>query len=95
MTSVVRVWCGFALLLLAGPAWADARLRGRVVRNHVHGEPMEGVAVGATGANPTWSLSDGTFELGFPSQNPDVYRPDLAKTPWCSTSAASPPVRPH
>jgi hypothetical protein len=63
-------WCAAALLLLATPAWADAALRGVVVRDHEHGAPMAGVELTAPGANPFTTGNDGQFLLAFPHGHP-------------------------
>src|SRR5215468_7812406 len=64
------VWCAAALLLLAAPAWADATLRGVVVRDREHGAPMAGVELTAPGANPVTTGNDGQFVLAFPKAHP-------------------------
>ena len=63
-------WCAAALLLLAAPAWADATLRGVVVRDRERGAPMAGVAETAPGANPITTGDDGQFVLAFPQGHP-------------------------
>jgi hypothetical protein len=65
------------LLVLAAPAWADATLRGVVVRDREHGAPIAGVELTAPGANPFTTGNDGQFLLTFPRGHP-----------WCSTTVA-------
>src|ERR1041384_5998523 len=63
-------WCVAVVLLLATPVWADATLRGVVVRDREHGAPMTGVEVTASGANPVTTGNDGQFVLTFPQGHP-------------------------
>ena len=69
--------CVAALLLLSAPAWADATLRGVVVRDREHGRPMAGVELTAPGANPVTTGNDGQFVLvflqGHPGQDVTVH----------------------
>src|ERR1044071_6148649 len=62
--------CAVALLLLTAPAWADATLRGVVVRDREHGPPMAGVELTAAGANPVTTGNDGQVVLAFPQGHP-------------------------
>jgi hypothetical protein len=62
--------CVAVLLVLAAPAWADATLRGVVVRDREHGAPMAGVELTASGANPVTTGNDGQFVLVFPQSHP-------------------------
>jgi tetratricopeptide (TPR) repeat protein len=66
----VGALCAVALLWLATPAWADATLRGVVVRDREHGAPMPRVEVTAPGANPVTTGDDGQFVLTFPQGHP-------------------------
>jgi tetratricopeptide (TPR) repeat protein len=66
----VGAWCVAVLLALAAPAWADATLRGVVVRDREHGAPMAGVELTAPGANPFTTGNDGQFVLTFPQAHP-------------------------
>src|SRR4051812_24375472 len=63
-------WCVAALLVLAAPAWASATLRGVVVRDREHGEPLARVELTALGANPVTTGNDGQFVLTFPQGHP-------------------------
>src|ERR1041384_3789055 len=69
MTNV-GAWCVAVLLALTAPAWAEATLRGVVVRDREHGAPMAGVELTAPGANPFTTGNDGQFALTFLQGHP-------------------------
>src|SRR3954464_3572219 len=60
------------LCLLAAASRAQgAMLRGLILANEVSGPPLPNVQITpVAGANPTVSLSDGTFALQFPDKQP-------------------------
>src|SRR4051794_2879510 len=59
------------LLLLAASPVHGAMLKGLILANEVSGPPLPNVQITpVAGANPTVSLSDGTFALQFPDKQP-------------------------
>src|SRR5262249_17556810 len=65
-----RIVLAMFLLAAAPPAWG-ALLKGVILADEVSGPPFANVQITpVAGANPTVSLSDGTFALQFPAKQP-------------------------
>jgi tetratricopeptide (TPR) repeat protein len=58
------------LLLFSFSSTQAATLKGVILANEIGGPPVSNVQITAEGANPTASLSDGTFTLRFPHKEP-------------------------